>query len=89
MTGKSNGVMKGEDLAGGQVDGYRSTGQSPGENLVDVKEMARILNVAVSWLYERTRLNQIPHLKLGKYIRFNPREVLAFYRQNRSTQETA
>ena len=50
------------------------------EKLVDVREMARILNVPVSWLYERTRLGTIPCLRIGKYVRFDPAEVLAFFR---------
>ena len=42
-------------------------------NLVTVKEMAQRLSVPESWIYQRTRLGQkaIPHLRLGKYIRFD------------------
>ena len=39
--------------------------------------------VALSWLYERTRTNTIPHLKLGKYLRFDRDEVIAWARQFR------
>ncbi len=49
--------------------------------LVNVHELARILNVPVSWVYERTRLGTIPCVRLGKYIRFDPEEVLAFFRE--------
>jgi excisionase family DNA binding protein len=41
--------------------------------LLTVTEIARTLNVPVSWVYERTRrrgAERIPHLKLGKYLRF-------------------
>ncbi len=50
--------------------------------LVDVREMARRLNVPVSWLYKRTRLGPqaIPHVRLGKYVRFDPEAVLAFFK---------
>jgi hypothetical protein len=37
--------------------------------------LANHLGVPRSWIYERTRRRGpelIPHLKLGKYIRFNP-----------------
>lgn len=40
-----------------------------------VDEVAEHLGVPRSWIYDRTRENGpevIPHLKLGKYIRFNP-----------------
>ena len=50
------------------------------DRLVDVKEMASILGVPVSWLYQRTCRGQIPRLKVGKYVRFSPEEVMAFLR---------
>ena len=53
------------------------------ENLITVEEMAAKLNVPVSWIYQRTRLGQkaIPHVRVGKYVRFNPDEVVAFFRK--------
>jgi excisionase family DNA binding protein len=47
--------------------------------LLTVKEIANILSVPITWVYERARLNgedQIPHRKLGKYLRFDRQEVL-------------
>jgi excisionase family DNA binding protein len=44
-----------------------------GEELLTVSEVASTLKVPVSWVYERTRrsgTDQIPHFKLGKYLRF-------------------
>lgn len=41
--------------------------------LLTVSEIASALKVPVSWVYERTRragAERIPHIKLGKYIRF-------------------
>ena len=52
------------------------------DRLIDVRELSRILNVPVSWLYERTRKGAIPSIRVGKYVRFNPQEVLAFLRSN-------
>ena len=45
------------------------------QNLINIKEMAKKLDVPASWLYARTRTNDIPHLKVGKYVRFNESEV--------------
>ena len=45
-----------------------------GEQLLTVSEVAATLRVPVSWVYERTRragCDQIPHFKLGKYLRFH------------------
>ncbi len=52
--------------------------------LIDVRELAQILNVPISWLYERTRKGTIPSIRVGKYVRFNPQEVLAFFRAKSS-----
>jgi excisionase family DNA binding protein len=42
-------------------------------DLMTVAEIAHVLHVPVSWVYERTRRRgkeRIPHIKLGKYLRF-------------------
>jgi excisionase family DNA binding protein len=43
------------------------------EELLTVSEVAARLKVPVSWIYEHTRrsvADRIPHIKLGKYLRF-------------------
>jgi excisionase family DNA binding protein len=48
------------------------------EPLLCVQDIAAILRVPVSWVYERTRqrgTDQLPHLKVGKYVRFRLSEV--------------
>lgn len=53
------------------------------ESLLTVQEMAKRINVPESWIYQRTRLGQkaIPHVRIGKYVRFNSDEVMAFFRK--------
>ena len=44
------------------------------DRLLDVQEAAALLNVPQSWIYQHVRTrarNQLPHIKLGKYIRFS------------------
>ena len=61
---------------------FRSvTNQAMGWLTID--EAAALIRVPKSWLYERTRTNTIPHLKLGKYLRFNRDELVAWTRQFR------
>lgn len=39
------------------------------------EDLADYLNVPVGWIYKRTRKGgpeMIPHIKLGKYLRFDP-----------------
>lgn len=49
--------------------------------LLTVQEAARFLNVTVSWIYEHVRPeadDQLPVLKLGKYLRFDIRDLRAY-----------
>ncbi len=48
-----------------------------------IDEAAALISVPKSWLYERTRTNTVPHVKLGKYLRFDQQELLAWARQFR------
>ena len=50
--------------------------------LITAKELASRLKVQVSWVYRRTRLGQeaIPHVRMGKYVRFDWEEVVEFYK---------
>ena len=51
------------------------------DELLTVKEVARLLKVPSSWVYERCRpraLDPLPYIKLGKYLRFSRGEVLSY-----------
>lgn len=54
--------------------------------LIGIKEMASKLGVPVSWLYSRTRTNDIPHWKLGKYVRFDESEVWEWLKQQNEVE---
>lgn len=48
------------------------------DELLTVSEIASFLKVPVSWVYERTRrrgVERLPHVKLGKYLRFSLPEI--------------
>jgi excisionase family DNA binding protein len=51
-------------------------------SLLSPEELATHLNVPKSWIYDRTRDNAIPHVKIGKYVRFSLPEVLAWLKTN-------
>ncbi len=58
------------------------------DELLTVKEVARLLKVPSSWVYERCRpgtLDPLPHIKLGKYLRFSRGEVLNYLEKLRRT----
>ncbi|MFB3818194.1 MAG: helix-turn-helix domain-containing protein [Candidatus Methylomirabilales bacterium] len=50
---------------------------------LNVDEAAALIGVKKSWLYERTRTNSVPHLKIGKYLRFDRDELTAWLAQFR------
>ena len=56
------------------------------ERLLTVEEVAELLRVPRSWVYERTRQrspNRIPGFRLGKYWRFRESDVLAWLERQR------
>jgi excisionase family DNA binding protein len=56
------------------------------DEVMTVSEIAAFLKVPVSWVYERIRrtgIEKIPHVKLGKYLRFSASEVKAWLLQQR------
>ena len=56
--------------------------ENPKRRLVTVQEIAEILQVPKSWIYERTRQGQmaIPHIRLGAYVRFDADAVINFFK---------
>jgi excisionase family DNA binding protein len=68
-----------------------STGQiiehgaaEPGEGLGDplelmtAGEVALLLRVTTAWVYTQTRARKIPHISLGRYVRYRRSAVLAW-----------
>ncbi len=51
--------------------------------LLGVREIATILNVPKSWVYDRVRVKAIPFYKIGKYLRFDTLEVQAWLEAQR------
>lgn len=46
--------------------------------LLDVAQVARMLAVKPGWVYRRALYGEIPHLKIGGRVRFDPRELEAW-----------
>ena len=44
--------------------------------LLTIEEAAGLLRVKVTWLYERTRTNEVPHVKLGTGSTLEAKDVL-------------
>ena len=91
---RSGGEKKDDSKSGsdGDSDGDDSDGANKRivKKLLDIEELAAVLNVPKSWIYQRTRLGQkgIPHYKMGKYVRFDLDAVLAFLSPLNSDDES-
>jgi excisionase family DNA binding protein len=49
------------------------------EDFLTVPELAKLLKVPISWVYQRSRERgeeAIPRIRCGRYVRFPKREVL-------------
>jgi excisionase family DNA binding protein len=51
------------------------------ERLLTAEQVAEMLSVPVSWVRESTRSGVIPHIKLGRYTRFELADVEAWLEQ--------
>ena len=64
-----------------------SPNQNPlDDDLMTVQEVAEMLKVKVSWVYDRIsneHHDPLPHLRLGRYIRFERTLVLQFLQRQR------
>lgn len=54
------------------------------DRILTVQEVAEMLRVPVSWVYEHVRRegsDRLPHFKLGKYVRFRASAISAWLAQ--------
>jgi excisionase family DNA binding protein len=56
---------------------------SADQSLVDAKTAAKLLGVPASWMLAQARAEKIPHHKIGRYVRFDFDELIAWVDQNR------
>ena len=62
------------------------------DRLLTVEQVAEIYQVPKSWVYGRTRkrgVERLPHLKLGKYLRFEEGAVREFLERQKVSVRNA
>lgn len=67
-------------VAGQELDanvGLESVKRAEARALLTAEETARVLGVDANWLLIRARRREVPFVKLGKYVRFDPQAVIA------------
>ena len=48
--------------------------------LLDAKEAGALLNVPHTWVLAEARADRIPHVRLGRYVRFERDELMTWAR---------
>ena len=59
------------------------------DRLLTAKQVADLLAVPESWVREATREGRIPHLRLGRYRRYQPAAIDAWLAENRGERKAA
>lgn len=55
---------------------FDDTGPAP---LLDAREAGRLLNVPSTWVLAEARADRIPHIRLGRYVRFDAAELCEWW----------
>jgi excisionase family DNA binding protein len=56
------------------------------EHLLTAAEVGELLSVPESWVRQESRENRIPHVRLGRYVRFDREAVLGWLETQRAGQ---
>jgi excisionase family DNA binding protein len=56
--------------------GYLTTAAP--DKLLDAGEVAELLHVSRRWVEDAVRRDELPHLRLGKFVRFRGEAILAW-----------
>jgi excisionase family DNA binding protein len=48
------------------------------DRLLTAEEVAEMLSVPVGWVREHTRTQRLPHVRLGRYVRYRREAVVAW-----------
>ena len=73
LDGRSSNPVFGSAVPSG-VDGH-----GPLAPLLDSKGAAALLNVPASWVLAEARADRIPHVRLGRYVRFDAAELQTWW----------
>ena len=56
--------------------------ETVGRRLLNVKETARYLGLEVDTVYKKARLRELPHVKVGRALRFDVKALERYIEQN-------
>ena len=70
------------------TDGARSGSSRASGDLLTAEEVAALLRVTPAWVYAQTRRHRIPHLRLGRYVRYRREALEAWMTEVESTSSS-
>ena len=56
------------------------------ERLLTAAEVAELLSVPELWVRQESRADRLPHLRLGRYVRYEREAVLSWLEEQRAGQ---
>jgi excisionase family DNA binding protein len=56
---------------------------APVPRLIDAEEAAEMLSVSPQWVLAQARAGRIPHVRLGRYVRFEREQLEAWWSRRR------
>ena len=75
--------MSGSTRPGGLSRAENGPPPGAGDHLLVADEVAELLAVPASWIRAATRTGALPHVRLGRYIRYQRPAVLAWIEDQR------
>lgn len=60
---------------------------APGGRLLTAKEVGELLQLNASWVLDAARRNAIPHIRLGRYVRFRRTDIETWLLEQRRGPE--
>ena len=53
------------------------------KNLLNVKELSEYTGISKSTIYEWVSMKKIPYIKIGKLVKFDPKDIGAFIQNHK------
>jgi excisionase family DNA binding protein len=78
-----NGEINSRIIGDSKISGATQVSSGLFENLIDRKRLSEILNLSPSYISKLMADDGLPYLKVGRAVRYELSEVMAFLRERR------
>ena len=76
-------MLSEHDAPAFEADG--AAGRTPADRLLDAAEVSDLLAVPVTWVREHSRNGHLPHVRLGRYVRYRQEAILEWLAEQEQT----